>query len=167
MAARITRASATHRFIPQVYGPEQQGVDRMAELRVGGAQLHPENDVRLSSHRVAGGGRSSGKRWYERPMRRLPFPSIVLGSLVGAAAIHLTMAACSDPTRSAQAADCASYQVAGFYQPSWIPGVSAEIPAGLTPVLDMPAGWEPISGSPFGGGDNHWGAMVMVRRCSP
>jgi hypothetical protein len=92
---------------------------------------------------------------------------VIGGSILGAIAIHLALVGCSDPTRSAQAADCASYQVASFYKASVITRpAQGDWTEGLSPPIDLPAGWEPLTAAPYGGSSNDIGAMVMLRRCA-
>ena len=121
--------------------------------------------------------------------------SIVLGSLIGTAVLHTILVACSGSaaiTSDARAQDaarmpdsavaappvqCASWQIAAFYAPDFITGTIPTgggltvWPTGLTGQVQLPAGWEPITASTFGGGVTpdqttvHLGALAMVRKC--
>jgi hypothetical protein len=99
--------------------------------------------------------------------------SIVMGSLVGACALNLLFVACGTPGRAqaqAQASSCTSWQLAAFYQPGLLASTGADWPAGLSKTVDLPAGWEPIEATPFGGSSSTastvYGALVVVRHCA-
>jgi hypothetical protein len=106
--------------------------------------------------------------------------SIVLGSLIGAFAIHAVVVACgsstagSIPTANAgQGTGCNTWQISVHYTS----GVAAtehfgqgDLPAGLAPPITLPGGWEPLSAmlwpsSPPDGGFGY-GELVTVRHCA-
>lgn len=96
-----------------------------------------------------------------------------MGSLLGACTLNLLFVACGAPGRAqaqAQASSCASWQVAAFYQPNVLASMGQVWASGLSKAVDLPAGWEPIEASPFGGSattaSTVYGALVVVRHCA-
>ena len=95
-----------------------------------------------------------------------------MGSLLGACVLNLLFVACGSSTHAqAQASTCASWQVASFYQPNVLTrSTNADWPSGLSSSVNLPAGWEPIEASPFGGTNTDTmsfvGALVIVRHCA-
>ena len=99
--------------------------------------------------------------------------NIVLGSLLGACVLNLLFVACGAPTsaQAQQAPACTSWQTAAFYQPNVLMRAgTADWPSGLSSQVNLPAGWEPIEASPFGGASSSTsttiGALVIVRHCA-
>jgi hypothetical protein len=113
--------------------------------------------------------------------------SIILGSLLGTAVLHVVLVACSSraggapdaAVQDARAADahatdtappCTSWQIAAYYAPGVITRTgSNDWPVGLTSPVQLPSGWEPITASIFGGTTSQdlsiAGALAMVRKC--
>jgi hypothetical protein len=100
--------------------------------------------------------------------------SIVMGSLVGACVLNLLFVACGSPTNAqaqAQASACTSWQMATFYQPNVLTrSGTADWPAGLSSMVNLPNGWEPIEATAWGGTNSSTsttvGALVIVRHCA-
>jgi hypothetical protein len=121
--------------------------------------------------------------------------SIALGSLIGTAVLHAILTACSGSaagTPDARAHDaarmpdshvadppapCTSWQIAAYYTSSFITGtrpppggLDVTFPEGLTSEVQLPAGWEPLTASVFGGAGSNsttvtLGALTMLRKC--
>lgn len=96
--------------------------------------------------------------------------SIILGSLVGAAAIHVALSACSGgsssptPDAHADASGCAQWQVALVFGSPYITSTGKDINGDPSDAGDfgnvglVPAGWEPIGTAGEAG-------RLVLRRC--
>jgi len=115
---------------------------------------------------------------------RLP---VIVASILGAGAIHFTLAACSgsnaagggaggDSTQDAraqsapEATSCTTWQMATFYQPAMFSETNYTPPTGLSNPITLPDGWEPLEASPFTNsgsttGNSSFGVLAVVRHC--
>lgn len=111
--------------------------------------------------------------------------AIFAGSLVGALAIHLALAACGSSTSASAvpdaraqvgpattAAGCKNWSVSTFFATNFLTrpdtgGSYGDFSPGLAKAIALPPGWEPtgITPWPVGNGQNY-GAIVTVRSCT-